>query len=68
MSDTRTALCDHCRQPLVRIDFYGRELLDGCVVCNSWTEPGGSRLWRRLPDADIEALKGLMRPRLVAVG
>jgi hypothetical protein len=40
---------------------YG-EQLDGCIVCNLWTEPGGKRLWRRLPDEDIEALRRLSRP------
>jgi hypothetical protein len=63
MDETRTVTCDACSRPLVRIDAWG-ERLDGCIVCNAWTEPGGERLWRKLPDEDVEALRAMMRPRI----
>ncbi len=47
-----------------RVDAYGK-LLEGCVACNAWTDVGGARLWRKLPEADIEALREL-RSRLVS--
>jgi hypothetical protein len=67
MDETRTVTCPHCSQPLVRIDAWG-ELLDGCIACNVWTAAGGQRLWRPLPDEDVEALRGTMRPRLSVLG
>jgi len=51
----------------MRIDAYG-EVLEGCPVCNLWTEPGGKRLWRKLPEPDIEALRLLARQRLGSLG
>jgi len=60
----RTVTCDKCHRPLMRVDAYGK-LLEGCVACNAWTDVGGARLWRKLPEADIEALREL-RSRLVS--
>jgi hypothetical protein len=63
MSEARTVTCDKCQRPLRLIDFYG-EQLEGCLGCNLWTDVGGAGLWRKLPEADIEALKGVSpRPR-----
>ena len=53
-----TLICEECHRPLMRIDFYG-ERLDGCLFCNLWTVAGGVRLCRKLPEADVEALRGL---------
>jgi hypothetical protein len=44
--------CDKCQRQLMRIDFYG-ELLEGCIYCNVWK--------RKIPEEDIEALKGMRR-------
>jgi hypothetical protein len=51
--------CDKCQRPLTRIDFYG-ELLEGCIYCNVWKEVDRG-VWRKIPEEDIEALKGLRR-------
>jgi hypothetical protein len=50
--------CDKCQHQLTRIDFYG-EQLEGCAFCNVWIDTNGT--WRKLPDEDIVALKGLRR-------
>ena len=63
MTETCSTLtCDECHRPLMRIDFYG-ERLEGCLSCNLWTVAGGARLWRKLPEADIEALRGTQAGR-----
>jgi len=51
--------CDKCQRPLTRIDFYG-ELLEGCIYCNIWKEVDRG-VWRKIPEEDIEALKGMRR-------
>ncbi|MGH6866563.1 MAG: hypothetical protein ACREDO_10435 [Methyloceanibacter sp.] len=66
MSESHILTCDHCRSPLTRIDHYG-DRLDGCVSCNLWGAPGSDRLLRRLNQEDIDALRGLSRPRLRVV-
>src|ERR1039457_1736957 len=53
-----TVACDECHWPLMRIDFYG-ERLEGCLFFNPWAVAGGVRLCRKLPEADVEALRGL---------
>ena len=42
--------------PLVMIDGWG-ERLRGGVACNQWVDLQGN--WERLPEADIEALRGI---------
>jgi hypothetical protein len=46
--------CDQCR-----IDFFG-ELLEGCIYYNVWKEVYRG-VWRKIPEEDIEALKGMRR-------
>jgi hypothetical protein len=51
--------CDKCHRPLTRIDFYG-EVLEGCIHCNVWKDVARGA-WRKIPEEDIEALKGMRR-------
>jgi len=43
--------------PDIEVDAYG-ERLRGCVGCNYWLSIS-SRDWRRLPEEDIAALRGM---------
>ncbi|MBK5199156.1 MAG: hypothetical protein JJE37_12900 [Methyloceanibacter sp.] len=49
--------CERCNLPIVELDAYG-ERLRGCIGCNNWQSISSSE-WRRLPDEDIAALRGL---------
>jgi hypothetical protein len=53
---TPSHACDKCQCRLTEIDFYG-ERLKSCIACNVWTDTYGTL--RKIPEEDIEALKGL---------
>ena len=50
----KAAHCNHCKQPLIKIDNRG-EQLTGCPTCNLWWADEGKR-WRRLSEEDLRAL------------
>jgi hypothetical protein len=51
------AICGRCSVPVVELDAYG-ERLRGCLGCNNWQVVLTGE-WRRLPEEDIAALRGL---------
>ena len=51
------AKCQRCNLPLVEVDAYGGRLR-GCLGCNQWSARASGE-WRRLPDEDIAALRGI---------
>jgi len=55
--DGCTGSCERCSLPLVELDAYG-ERLRGCVGCNNWQSLNFGE-WRRLPEDDIAALRGV---------
>lgn len=56
-----TPICGQCGEKLREIDF-NRMWLQGFLACNKWGEPNGN-LWMSLPDADLEALGGMVADR-----
>jgi hypothetical protein len=57
--DCRFAVCHECKRELTAIDFHG-ERLTGCMTCNIWWAPDGTK--KRLSEADLQALH-LLRDR-----
>ena len=55
--DQRRAKCARCGLPAIEVDAYG-ERLRGCVGCNYWLSISSGD-WRRLPEEDIAALRGM---------
>jgi len=56
--DCRIATCHECKQPLMAIDCYG-ERLAGCLTCNIWWTPFGTK--KQLPEEDLRALHLMTR-------
>jgi PHP family Zn ribbon phosphoesterase len=51
--------CHKCHRRFTEIDYYGKRLKD-CIDCNGWKEVDRG-VWRKIPEGDIEALKGMRR-------
>jgi hypothetical protein len=50
------ATCSRCKRTLIEIDHYGERLI-GCIDCNRWSWEGSKRLFRELPEEDLQALR-----------